>query len=654
MLKNIHSSINTPVFFSALLITLLLTAAGIIWSTNFESFFGEIQTGLIHHLGWFYILGVAIFLIFLIIIMFSRFGDIKLGPDHSTPDYNNSSWIAMLFSAGMGIGLMFYGVSEPIMHFESPPTGEAGGTLLNAQQAMKITFFHWGLHAWGIYAIIALSLSYFSYRHQLPLLPRSILYPLIGDKIYGPIGHMIDVFAVVGTMFGIATSLGIGAMQVNAGLNYLFGVPVSSASQIGIIAVITAIATLSVAFGLDKGIKRLSNLNMGLSFILLMLILILGPTLLIFKAFIENTGSYFSDIVHMTFNLYMYDKHEDWIGGWTLLYWGWWVSWSPFVGVFIAKISKGRTIREFLVGVLFVPSLFNFLWFSVFGNTAIYEVMSKNAVSLSAAVANNVPVALFTFLEQFPFSSFLSMLALILVITFFVSSSDSGSLVIDTLTSSIDIEPAKWQRIFWAIFEGMIAGTLLIMGGLKALQTMTIACAFPLLMLMLVFCYSLFIALRNDYLLQTNVQEHPTVQYSQAHISWRDRIHALSNYPRRRESEKFMRQVVHPTLTDVAIEMCKQGLEARITEPDTDHIRLVVERNNVENFSYSIRLQKFVAPEYETDTDNDYYRAEVYLLQGGQQYDVMAYTKEQIIADVLNQYERHMQFIHLTNAEQIS
>ncbi len=649
----IHASINKTVFSSSLLVISFLSSIGIIWPDKANVFFGHLQVIFVHHTGWFYILGVAIFLIFLVFIMFSRFGDIKLGPDHSAPEHSTVSWISMLFSAGMGIGLMFYGVSEPVMHFNDPPTGPVG-TLETAQQAMKITFFHWGLHAWAAYAIIALSLSYFSYRHNLPLLPRSILHPLIGNKIYGPIGHFVDTFSVIGTMFGIATSLGVGAMQINAGLNYLLGFPVNNTTQVIVIAFVSAIAGLSVAFGLEKGIKRLSNLNMVLSLSLMLLILCIGPTLAIFKAFVENTGSYFSDIIDMTFNLYMYEKKEDWIGGWTLLYWSWWISWSPFVGVFIARISKGRTIREFLMGVLFVPSFFIFLWFCVFGNGAIYEILYDGASDLSYAVEHNAPVALFKFLELFPFSSVLSAVSIVLIVTFFVSSSDSGSLVIDTLTSDMHKESAKWQRVFWAFAEGVLAAALLVTGGLPALQTMTIACALPLLVMMLIFCYCLFIALRNDYLLQANIQDHPTVQYSKAHISWKDRVSSLVNYPKIKESEKFMQDIVLPTLKEIAVEMCKQGLNAKVTQQESQKISLVVERNNVENFNYSIRLRKFSAPEYATETDNDYYRAEVYLLQGGQQYDVMGYTKEQIIADILNQYERHMQFIHLTNAEQIS
>lgn len=281
------------------------------------------------------------------------------------------------FSAGMGIGLMFFGVAEPVMHYLSPPVGTPE-TVAAAKEAMRLTFFHWGLHAWAIYAIVALILAFFSYRHGLPLTLRSALYPIIGDRIYGPVGHAVDIFAVIGTVFGVATSLGYGVLQVNAGLNHLFGVPINETVQVILIVVITGLATISVVSGLDKGIRILSELNLGLALLLLALVLCLGPTVLLLKSFVENTGGYLSELVSKTFNLYAYEpKSSKWLGGWTLLYWGWWLSWSPFVGMFIARVSRGRTIREFVTGVLFVPAGFTLMWMTVFGNSAIYLIMNQ-------------------------------------------------------------------------------------------------------------------------------------------------------------------------------------------------------------------------------------------------------------------------------------
>lgn len=394
---SIKSSINPPVFYSSVFFIILMVMICAVWPTEANTVFRSIQSWIEVKAGWLYILSVAFFLIFIIFVMVSRFGDIKLGPDHSVPDYSYKSWIAMLFSAGMGIGLMFFGVAEPVMHYLAPPDATPE-SLAAAKEAMKITFFHWGLHAWAIYAVVALSLAYFSYRHKLPLLPRSALYPLIGERIYGPIGHIVDTFAVLGTMFGVATSLGFGVLQVNSGLSYLFeGLPNNAVVQVCLIIGITLLATLSVFSGLDKGVKRLSELNLGLAIILLLIVLILGPTVMLLQAFVQNTGSYLSDLVGKTFNLYAYQHKEDWLGGWTLLYWGWWISWSPFVGTFIARVSRGRTIREFLIGVLFVPSALTFLWMTVFGNSAIDSIMNQGATYLAEAVNTDVSVALFVF-----------------------------------------------------------------------------------------------------------------------------------------------------------------------------------------------------------------------------------------------------------------
>jgi len=333
-----RSHINPPVFFISAALIIVLVAFAAFYPELADRKFKALQQGIFTNASWFYILAVALILLSVTYLGLSRYGNIKLGPDHAQPDFSYVSWFAMLFSAGMGIGLMFFGVAEPVMHYLSPPTGTPE-TVEAAKQAMRLTFFHWGLHAWAIYAIVALILAFFSYRHGLPLTLRSALYPIIGDRIYGPIGHAVDIFAVIGTVFGVATSLGYGVLQVNAGLNHLFGLPINATVQVVLIVVITGLATLSVVSGLDKGIRILSELNLGLAVLLLVLVGTLGPTVLLLKSFVENTGGYLSDIVNKTFNLYAYEpKSSNWLGGWTLLYWGWWLSWSPFVGMFIARV----------------------------------------------------------------------------------------------------------------------------------------------------------------------------------------------------------------------------------------------------------------------------------------------------------------------------
>jgi choline/glycine/proline betaine transport protein len=644
-----------------------------LWPQEASYFFKSVQGGLEAKAGWLYILAVAIFLLFILFVMMSRFGDIKLGPDHAVPDYSYKSWIAMLFSAGMGIGLMFFGVAEPVMHYLAPPDATPE-TIAAAKDAMKITFFHWGLHAWAIYAVVALSLAYFSYRHKLPLLPRSSLYPLIGERIYGPIGHAVDTFAVLGTMFGIATSLGFGVLQVNSGLSYLIdGFPNNTWMQVGLIAIITAIATLSVFSGLDKGVKRLSELNLGLACLLMLAVLLLGPTVVLLQAFVQNTGSYLSELVGKTFNLYAYQHKEDWIGGWTLLYWGWWISWSPFVGTFIAKVSRGRTIREFLIGVLFVPSALTFLWMTVFGNSAIDAIMNHGASYLAEAVSSDVSVALFKFFEHLPFSNLLSLIALCLVVTFFVTSSDSGSLVIDNLTSGGDDNAPVWQRIFWAVLEGAVAAVLLLAGGLQALQTAAIASAMPFLLVMLLMCLGLYRALKDDWLKLSNVQSHNTsVQYAKANMSWQDRIGVLVSQPSQSEAMAFIETVVEPALTEVKTIFISKGLAAKIAHLD-GRIRLIIGPDEKLPFVYGLWTRAFSTAaqadlgtlkvnngefasahaqgETSSTAESAYYRVEVFLEHGGQQYDVMGYTQEQIIADIVSQYERYLHYLHLSNAE---
>ncbi len=638
---------NKRVFFGSAIFILALTVIASLWPQEIEFFFKHIQAWLIKNTGWIYVLAVGTFLFFSFILMVSRLGDIKLGPDHSQPEFNDFSWYSMLFSAGMGIGLMFWGVAEPIMHFSSPPIGE-GGTILAAREAMKITFFHWGLHAWAIYALFAVILAYFAYRKDLPLLPRSALAPFIGEKINGPIGDIVDTVAIIGTMFGVSASLGLGVTQINAGLNYLFQIPQTSTVQVILIAIITMLATISVVLGLDGGIKKLSNINVLLATIMMLTILFVGDTIEILQSFIQNTGAYLSEIIYKTFNLYAYEKKEQWIGGWTLLYWAWWIAWAPFVGMFIARISKGRTIRQFMAGVLFVPTGFTFLWMSIFGNSALNLILNKNAVDLKEAVNLNVSIAVFKFFEHFPASSVLSILAIILVVTFFVSSSDSGSLVIDTLASGGKEEPPLWQRIFWALTEGVVASILLLAGGLDALQTMTIVSAFPIIILMTLGSYALIKSLREDWLHMNSVQNHNTVlQYTQTETSWKERLTTILEHPEKNEVISFLTKKVRPALLELRDEMAKKGLDVELIERSNQSTSLNVKKDGVDDFIYKINIRKFDIPEYIEEKQEKYFRAEVFLITGGQDYDIYGYTQEQILADALTQYEKHIQFLHL-------
>ncbi|NLY12297.1 MAG: choline BCCT transporter BetT [Gammaproteobacteria bacterium] len=650
-------TISPPVFYtSAILITILVGFASIFPDVS-QDFFSQVQAWIVENVSWFYILTLALILIATVFMAASRYGDIKLGPDHSEPDYKNASWFAMLFSAGMGIGLMFFGVAEPVMHFIAPPVGEPN-TIEAAREAMKLTFFHWGLHAWAVYAVVALILAFFSYRHGLPLTLRSALYPLIGDRIYGPIGHAVDIFAIISTVLGIATSLGYGVLQINSGFNYLFGLPIGTNVQVILIISITALATLSVVTGLDKGVKRLSELNLILAVILLTLVLILGPTALLLKSFVENTGGYLSEIVSKTFNLYAYDP-TDWLGGWTLLYWGWWISWSPFVGMFIARVSRGRTIREFIVGILLVPSGFTFLWMTAFGNTSIYMIMKQGITSLADTVSADTSLALFAFLEHFPFSTVLSMVAVCMVILFFVTSADSGSLVIDMLASGGKTETPIWQRIFWASSTGFVAIALLIGGGLAALQTATIASALPFSAILLVSIWGLLKALDTDstkrILRQQSATHHPRLQHSAG--GWQRRLRSMVMFPRRSHVNRFMDEVVVPAFEEVAEELRKQGYTAEVEEREDKRCKLEVQHNVEANFVYEVRARAYIRPDHmsqdsseedaEEREERKYFRAEVHLMEGGQDYDIMGWSRGEVIEDILDQYEQHMHFLHV-------
>lgn len=651
-----RSKINPPVFFISAAIIIALVVFSSLYPELADSKFRTLQQGIFANASWFYILAVALILMSVTFLGLSRYGNIKLGPDHAQPDFSYVSWFAMLFSAGMGIGLMFFGVSEPVMHYLSPPVG-APETVEAAKQAMRLTFFHWGLHAWAIYAIVALILAFFSYRHGLPLTLRSALYPIIGDRIYGPIGHAVDIFAVIGTVFGVATSLGYGVLQVNAGLNHLFGLPINETVQVVLIVVITGLATLSVVSGLDKGIRILSELNLGLAVLLLLLVMALGPTVLLLKSFVENTGGYLSEIVSKTFNLYAYEpKSSNWLGGWTLLYWGWWLSWSPFVGMFIARVSRGRTIREFVTGVLFVPAGFTLLWMTVFGNSAINLIMRQGATDLAATVQNDVALALFNFLEHFPFANVLSVIAMAMVVVFFVTSADSGALVVDTLASGGDSDTPIWQRIFWAGMMGAVAIALLLAGGLGALQTVTIASALPFSAILLISIYGLLKALRIDAHKQdSQISTTIAPTASRNPISWQRRLRNIAYFPKRSQVKRFVSEVVHPAMSMVEAELAKQGTDSAIDDSLDDRIRFEVEFGNDLNFVYEVRLRAYIQPAFamsglkdeDRDEEQKYYRGEVHLKEGGQDYDIMGWTQEQIIHDMLDQYEKHLHFLHL-------
>ena len=487
--------VHSTVFWSSAGLTAFFVAFSLFKLPQMKQGFEAVQHAITANAGWFFIAVVNIYLGIVIYLLLSRYGGIRLGGPESQPEFSTANWLAMLFSAGMGIGLVFWSVAEPIYHFAAPPWGEARSTEA-AELAMGITFFHWGLHAWGLYALMALGLAYFSFNHGLPLTLRSVFYPILGERIHGTLGNLIDILAAVATLFGLATSLGLGAQQINAGLDYLFAIGQGSMQQILLIAGITLMATISVVLGLDKGIRRLSQFNIVAGLGLLLFVFIAGPSLHLLDALVQNLGAYLSNLPKLSLWTEAYERSE-WQHGWTIFYWAWWIAWAPFVGIFIARISRGRTIRQLLLSVLLIPVLMTFVWLTIFGNSALFGELYGGG-GIVDAVNDNVATALFVLLDTFPWAACTSAISIVVISAFFVTSSDSASLVIDMITTGGHPDPPASQRVFWAFTEGIVAAVLLVGGGLGALQTGVITTGLPFALVILFVGFTLLRALKND------------------------------------------------------------------------------------------------------------------------------------------------------------
>ncbi|MDO9596608.1 MAG: BCCT family transporter [Azoarcus sp.] len=501
--------IHNRVFAISALAVIAFVALTLMFQNQVEPMFSSLRGWLTSNLDWFFISVGNIFVVVCIGLAVSPLGRVRLGGTEAKPEYSYLGWLSMLFAAGMGIGLMFFGVSEPLSHFGSaiggtaiengvrtdwaPLGAAAGDTEAATRLAMAATIYHWGLHPWAIYAILALGLALFSFNKGLPLTIRSVFYPLLGERIWGWPGHVIDILAVLATLFGLATSLGLGASQAAAGLNYLFDTPLGSTTQIVLVIGITAIATLSVLAGLDAGVKRLSEINMMLAILLLAFVILVGPTLVIVSGFFSNLGAYFEYLPALANPVGREDVNFS--QGWTAFYWAWWISWSPFVGMFIARVSRGRTVREFIVSVLIVPSLACVLWMTVFGETAITQLVNDGYKTAADA---DLPLQLFLMLDVLPLAQITSFIAIILVVVFFVTSSDSGSLVIDVIAAGGKVDAPTPQRVFWCTFEGLVAIALILGGGLVALQAMAVSTGFPFAIVLLVAAVSVIKGLASE------------------------------------------------------------------------------------------------------------------------------------------------------------
>ncbi|WP_321502791.1 BCCT family transporter [Breoghania sp.] len=499
--------IHNPVFLISGLSIVAFVFATLAFQNSLAPAFSELRDWLTGTFDWFFLSAANIFVILCIVLIVTPLGNVRLGGTEAEPEYSYSGWFAMLFAAGMGIGLMFYGVSEPITHYATsfaqnagapeswaPLAGAPGDVLAAERLGMAATIFHWGLHPWAIYAVVALALALFAYNKGLPLTMRSVFYPVFGERVWGWTGHIIDVMAVLATLFGLATSLGFGASQAAAGLHFLFDWPDTTTVKVLLIVVITGMALTSVVAGLDAGVKRLSEINMVLAAMLLLFVLLTGPTASLISGFVDNLIAYVEYLPALSNPVGRAD--DNFRQGWTAFYWAWWISWSPFVGMFIARVSRGRTVREFITCVLLIPSLVSVFWMTVFGGTAIEQVVNQGYQAVTDA---ELPLKLFVMLEQLPMHQISSFIGIILVIVFFVTSSDSGSLVIDTITAGGKVEAPTPQRVFWATFEGLVAIALLLGGGLTALQAMAVSTGFPFTIVLLLACYSIVQGLMSEH-----------------------------------------------------------------------------------------------------------------------------------------------------------
>ncbi|WP_250461486.1 choline BCCT transporter BetT [Microbulbifer litoralis] len=608
--------------------------------------------------GWFYFLAVVAYLVFVIVVAISKYGDIKLGPDHAEPEFNVVTWAAMLFSAGIGIDLIFYCIVEPLTQFMAPPVGE-GGSVEAARHAMELTFLHWGLSGWGVYTLVGMALAFFSYRHGLPLTIRSSLYALFGKRINGSLGNAVDIAAVLGTVFGVATSLGIGIIQLNFGLKYMFGVPEGTLTQAILAIFIVVFSAISAATGVERGIRRLSEFNMLLAVLLMLFVLVTGKTRFLLDAFVTNLGDYLQNFIQLSFNTYPFDPPTDWLNAWTLFFWAWWIAWGPFVGMFLARISRGRTIRSFVTGTLILPFTFMAAWMGIMGNSAIDMVMG-GAVEFGQAAVQNPGSAIYKFLEQMPWTWMTTIVVTILSIVFFVTSGDSGSLVLSNLTCRIDDpnhDAPPWMRIVWAAIIGVITVALLMTGGLSALQGAVVIMGLPFTFVLILMMLSMLRALRLEGLKTASMQDalsgHLSGRMSREGASnWTRRLSRAISFPTFKQVEQFIERTVRPAFEDVRKKLEEGGYPVQINGDSGDqlHLSLDVDLGGEVDFSYQVWPRQCSMPAFTLLAEkprSSYYRLEPHLREGGLTYDLMGYSREQVIGDIVDHFEAHLQYLHM-------
>ena len=649
-----QTSFNPLVIGATLFFVVLLVAMILIAPEQTQTLLNAAKSGIFANFSWFYVLAFSVFLGFLVILSVSSLGNIKLGNDEEEPEFGFLSWLAMLFAAGMGVGLMFFGVAEPLTHYLSDIT--TGSAEHKQQEALLHTLFHWGIHAWAVYGTIALALAYFGFRYKLPLALRSCFYPLLKERINGKLGDLIDIMALLATLFGVITTLGFGASQLGAGLHQLGWISENSFSlQVVVIAVVMSLAIFSAISGVGKGVKILSELNLTLAFCLLIFVLVAGPTLYLLSAFSDNIGTYLSNLVQLSFKTYVYEQeHTGWFSGWTILYWAWWCSWAPFVGLFIARISKGRTIREFIFGVLVVPSMFGILWFTVFGNTAIW-LNDGEAAGMLGQMISSPETLLFKFLDYLPLSGVTGLVSLVVISLFFITSADSGIYVLNNIASrDKSLAAPRWQAVMWGVLMSVVAIVLMQSGGLANLQAMTLLVALPFAMLMLLMCFSLWKGLNADKK-YFDTKVNPTSIFWTGD-KWKERLEQMMNQTQEKDILRFLKHTVLPAMRELRQELIgKYELSVQINtlfDQDEPAVELVIQKDLMRDFMYGVKsIGREVSEQLINDDNLPHiqhsmtYEPYTYFFDGRVGYDVQYMDQDELIADMLKHYERYLSLL---------
>ncbi|WP_448852635.1 choline BCCT transporter BetT [Corynebacterium sp. 335C] len=657
--------VNWPVFLISGLGIIAIALWAILAPEHAADTLANIVATVSKNMGWFYILTATIVVVFMIGIALSKAGTIKLGPDHAKPQFRLFSWASMLFAAGIGVDLMFFSVAEPVAQYYGPPSGDAE-TVEAARQAVVYTLFHYGVTGWAMYALMGMAFGYFAYRQNMPLAIRSALYPIFGKRIHGPVGDAVDVAAMLGTVFGVATSLGIGVVQLNYGLKVLFGVEEGVSAQIALVVLAVVVAAFSAVSGVDKGIRRLSEINVGLAIALALYILITGKTSFLFDALVMNVGEYVSSFPSMTMDTYAFSGAQEWLNAWTLFFWAWWVAWAPFVGLFLARISRGRTLRQFIAGTLTIPFLFILMWVSIFGNSALSIVLGGDDEFGQLAV-DHPERAFYLLLGEYPWPVVVMVIASLIGLLLYITSADSAALVMANFTSKItdsQQDGKALSRIFWAVAVGVLTVAMLFVGGVPTLQAATIVMGLPFAFVIYMIMYSLFTSLRLEHY---RTRSRTLAMYGAmsgrasggpSSTDWRRRLARSMSFPSARQVARHVDAVVAPALEQVAEELRGRGADVDlyrgpVEDTGIDQLDLHVKFDDERDFRYQVYPTAHPVPSFagrvhlDHDGDREYYRLEVFTLTGSLGYDVHGYTEAQIIENVLDLYEGHMEFLHL-------